>query len=61
MKKEQDLSKMTTLISRLIDIQECATGKRFPFWEMEERPRLMSEEIDELINDLQEDENLVIS
>lgn len=58
---KDDLSKMTTLISRLIDIQECATTKRFPFWEMEERPRLMSEEIEKLIDDLQADENLVIS
>lgn len=35
--------------------------KRFPLWEMEERPRLMSDEIERLIDDLQSDENLVIS
>ena len=58
---KNDLSKMSTLISRLIDIQECATPKRFPLWEMEERPRLMSDEIERLIDDLQSDENLVIS
>lgn len=56
-----DLSKIENLITRLEEIIDCSTPQRFPFWNMEERPKLMADEIEELIRDLKKDEDLVIS
>jgi len=61
MEAKARIDRISGLVSRLIDIQDCATGKRFPFWDMVDRPRLMSEEIETLIDELQADDNLVIS
>lgn len=58
---KKDLSKMTVLISRILDIRDCASGKQFPLWNDEERLTLVKEELDKLANELNDDENLVIA
>jgi hypothetical protein len=58
---KDDLSKMSVLISRLLDIRDYASGKQFPLWNDEERLVLVKEELDKLADELNEDENLVIA
>ncbi len=59
--KKQPIDTIAGLISRLIDIQDIARKKRFPCWSDEERPQLITDEIENIINELQEDENLIIT
>lgn len=50
--------KLEEVIGELLKIKECATEERFPFYKPEERPQLMSDEIDDLISKLQQDRTL---
>lgn len=37
-------------VDKLEYLKECANGKKFPYWGKEERPDLIIQEIDEIIN-----------
>lgn len=56
-----DLSKISTLISRILDIRDCASGKHLPFVNDPERLQMVKEDLDKLADELNEDENLVIA
>lgn len=58
---ESDLSKIAVLISRILDIRDCASGKHLPFVNDAERLQMVKEDLDELAEELNKDENLVIA
>ncbi len=42
--------------SILVRLRKCATGETFPFWDKEEIPDLIIQEIDDILNILRERE-----
>jgi hypothetical protein len=45
--------KKIDIVNELEEIKKCCTGERYPFWEKEERPQLIYDEIDDLIKKIE--------
>jgi hypothetical protein len=50
--KEERIKTLEEVKEKFEYLKQCANGQKFPYWDLDERPSLIIQEIDNIINNL---------
>lgn len=50
--KEERIKTLEEVEEKFEYLKQCANGQKFPYWDLDERPSLIIQEIDSIINNL---------